>query len=577
MDDLEKKLSSLEERLSLIEQRLGITQGSTNLDSLLTEEPPTENRLADAGDITQPVDSVVAGEEELAKTERQPLVPSVKKTGNWSTANVLGWGGATAMVLAASYLISLAIESGWLTPERQLFCAVMFGLGLIGIGLRLRPVNEEYASFLPSGGVVILFLSVYGAHLYYELISIGLAGAVVIGICLLSLWLCWVFQSQLYALFAVVGSYSAPFLLGEETGGVTDLAVYYSAWSVLFSVYAVVAGSRNIYLLALYMSLLGFNILADVGGFMTSHWQAVLGFQFSQFAIFMACAGYFSVRNQQAMNQQEALLHAPPLFLFYVLQYALLDEQLPALAPWIAIASLGAVVAVYQVVRNIMKKPLPGGLWLVGAYAAIVLFHAVYLESVSDDWAPWVGLVVILAGMVLMPGNAKRQSPQVHWPIAVVVGFIALSNFMRVVFGDNMDEVPGYQVLVLLYPAMAYFGYLLLKQRSDMKDFVQLILYTGHVSALSAPVHLFDNDFVISLWWMVLALGSVVLALKYEDKLLGQSSLVVFALAAIKVVLYDLSDAEQILRIVSLFFLGVSLYAGGWLYRKVNEMAPKAP
>ena len=123
---------------------------------------------------------------------------------------MLGWGGAAALVLAASYIVRLAIASGWLTPERQIGLAVLFALAMIGIGLWLRhsessAAGKDYAGLLPAGGVAILFIATYAAHLYYGLIGAPVALAGVTLTCLLSLWLCHVFQSTLYAFFAVAG------------------------------------------------------------------------------------------------------------------------------------------------------------------------------------------------------------------------------------------------------------------------------------------------------------------------------------------------------------------------------------
>ena len=49
---------------------------------------------------------------------------------------------------------------------------------------------------------------------------------------------------------------------------------------------------------------------------------------------------------------------------------------------------------------------------------------------------------------------------------------------------------------------------------------------------------------------------------------LAQSSLVVFGLTAAKVLLYDLSSAPSIVRIVSLVVLGISFYVAGLLYQR---------
>ena len=88
----------------------------------------------------------------------------------------------------------------------------------------------HYASLLPAAGIVTLFLSIYGAHNYYHLINTTFATSGVIGACLISLWLNRLFLSELYALFAVVGSYTAPVLLGGMGNSVVDLIIYFACW-----------------------------------------------------------------------------------------------------------------------------------------------------------------------------------------------------------------------------------------------------------------------------------------------------------------------------------------------------------
>jgi uncharacterized membrane protein len=121
---------------------------------------------------------------------------------------------------------------------------------LIGSGFALRKNDREYAGLLPAAGIAVLFLAIYGGHLYHHLMGVHEAGAAIIMVCGASLWLCRVFESDLFALFAVAGSYFAPFLLAGVAGSLIDVAIYYSAWSVVFSVFSVWHGRRLIYLLA---------------------------------------------------------------------------------------------------------------------------------------------------------------------------------------------------------------------------------------------------------------------------------------------------------------------------------------
>jgi len=127
VDQLDTKLAQVEARLSRIESKLALPK--------IAATPPAK-----------PAKMPQTAEAALISTASQP-------DQNASITNLLGWSGATALVLAAVYLVRLAIDAGWLTPERQVGIAVLAGLVLIGIGLALRHINRQYASLLPAGGI----------------------------------------------------------------------------------------------------------------------------------------------------------------------------------------------------------------------------------------------------------------------------------------------------------------------------------------------------------------------------------------------------------------------------------------
>lgn len=489
-----------------------------------------------------------------------------------SVTNILGWTGATALVLAAAYLIRLAIDSGWLTPERQIALAVLGGFALIGIGLSLRKSDRHYAGLLPAGGLVVLFMSAYGAHLYYHLIGAHIAVSAVILICLGALWLGRLFESELYALFAVVGSYSAPFLLPNLTGSVTDLVIYFSAWSVLFSIYAVWVGKRRVYLLASYMALLGFNAIWTLTS--PDSWVEALVFQAAQFIIFLVAAITFSIKRNSPMDQNSAIAHLPLLLIFYALQYSLLRRNLIDLAPWIAIGSATVLLAGYLVAKHVIKAPLQSGSILVGAYAALVLFHAGYLESVPVEWAPWVALSLLplLAGYFLIKGELTA----IVWPLRLAIGVIFVTNYLRVLAEDGLQVVPAHDLLALIYALQLYAGYYFARRIPTLIAFDSPLLYAGHIALMGAAYQVFDGRLAVSFAWGIIGISCLAIALGKQDKTLGKSSLLIFAISAVKVLLFDLSDAAPLIRIACLFVLGVTLYAGGWMYRRVDTMGQPA-
>ena len=483
----------------------------------------------------------------------------------------LGWGGAVALVLAAAYLIRLAVESGWLTPVRQVAFAAISGLAMIAAGFFLRGVNRQYAGLLPAGGVAILFLSIYGAHLFYGFFEATPAAMAVVFVCLLSLWLCRAFESDLYALFAVAGSYSAPLLI-SGVPSITDLVIYFSAWGVVFSVFSIWHGRRLIYLLALYLALIIFDFIFRSKA--PDAWAAALTFQTVQFAIFGLATATFSIRNNSPLDSGSAWGHLPPLLIFYFLQYVLLKRHMPELAPWIAAGSALIVLGLYGATRAVLQRPLPGGEFLLWAYIAVVLFHAGYVESVPHAWAPWVAFAVVpvIAVVTLRQGTGIRAS----WPIWVAVGVIFAINYLRIVFDTDLRSVPGRSALAIVYALELYLGYYFIRNREPVKGYATLVLYAGHISAMAAALHLLDERIVESTAWGVLALACLGLSLWQRDRVLGQSSLLMFGATAVKVLLYDLGGASPLTRIISLVVLGVTFYAGGLLYQRMLAVGQDA-
>jgi len=552
-DELAKRLSRIEDRLTALESRFAPAAQSRPVPGPAPQGRPVPPPPARA----------------LAPTATA-AVASSEDSPSFATS-VLGWGGALALVLAAAYLIRLAIDTGWLTPLRQVALAGIAGLGMIGAGVALRGSNRQYAGLLPAGGVAVLFLTVYGAHLYHSLIGASGASAAVILVCLASLWLCRAFQSDLYALFAVAGSYSAPFLLRGSAGSIGDLVVYFTAWSVVFSVFAVWHGRRLIYLLALYLALIGFDAVRGTQA--PGDWQAALTFQTMQLVIFGIATAVFSIRRESPLDHSAALAHLPPLLIFYFLQYSLLSRHLPAAAPWIAAATAGVVGALYGIARAALARPLPGGELLLWCYVALVLFHAGYIESVPNAWAPWVAFLLVpaVAAVALWRG---AQSAALR-PLWLVVGLIFVINYLRVVLDTDMQSVPARGALAVVYALELYAGFFALRARVPSSGVAALLLYTGHIAAMAAALHLIDTRIVESTAWALLALACLALALARHDRQLGQSSLLVFAATAAKVLLYDLSGAPPIARIISLVVLGLAFYIGGWLYQRIDR--PMAP
>ena len=166
----------------------------------------------------------------------------------------------------------------------------------------------------------------------------------------------------------------------------------------------------------------------------------------------------------------------------------------------------------------------------------------------------------------VLGGSVKR------WmiPFSVVIGLMVVASFLQLSIGYEITDVPAAALLGLLFAAALYMGYATISDEDSFAWIRTPLLYAAHVAAMLTVSRVVDASLLVSVLWGMIAIGSLLAALMLRDKILGQSSLLIFALSGMKVLVYDLAGSPAPVRIGTLVVLGISLYLGGWLYQKLT-------
>ena len=560
MADPEQHLANLEKRVRRLEQMVETHFGTTRA------EPPKPSS-GPAGPAESAAAAVPAGLR-MAQARTRGQAGGSAERSPVAVTQILGWSGAAALVLAGVYFIRLAVDSGWLTPERQVVLAALCAAGLIGAGLALRRTDRGYASLLPAAGIVVLFATVFGAHIYYEFIGAPLASGCVVAICILTLWLGRVFDSGIAYTRSPDRVYCAlvprKSCRGFPPSGPTTPIAALNAF--LLSGYAIWMRSRQCYLFAMYLALIGFDLLWRAEA--ESQWMVTAVFQAAQFLIFALTAALYSIRRKAPMTHNEAWAHAPGLYIFYAVEYFILGTYVPEWAPWIALSSAAVLVIVYRLARAVLDASAEASAMLVATYAALVLFHAVYVDLMPFEWAPWfaLGMLVLLGAYSAMGGTFTRAMI----PFAAVIGLMVVVSFLQLIVGHELADVPGATLLSLLFAAALYAGYATISDEDAIAWIRTSLLYAAHIAAMLTVSRIVDASLLVSIFWGMIAIGSLLAALVLRDRILGQSSLLIFALSGMKVLLFDLAGSPTPVRIGTLVVLGITLYVGGFLYKRLS-------
>lgn len=541
---LEDRLTSIETRLSKIESRFGTS----------TEAPPAKKESNPWIHDSSP---------RSPRQESASLNLPEATQGNW-----LGIIAVICFVLAAGFIIKLSIDSGWLTPIRQIGLASLLGMSLVGAGFALMQSDREYASFLPSAGVIVLYLTAFAAHRLYSLISfemaIGMTGFVS-GLCI---WLYTEIRHDVYPITASIGAYVAPAVLGFNAYAEFSL-YYFLICTVAFATISIWVRSRTLTVISAYLALavtswIGLGLHKDI---------FIAGMLALHFVVFSTGTYLHTRQTNVPLSETESWSLFPVLLIFYAMEYYLINRIYPGLAPWASLGFAGVLIGLYVSA----KKYFPDGLSsqsLILAFASIVCFHSVYLELLPDTLRPWL-FVAIMLGVAFFPfklaeGKIKLGSP-VYVPMLALLAVLAIEYLTML---SHLLKEDNSSWLVVSFAALASIWLVLVRGADSLvkrNTYGHMLLGTAHLLAILGLYRLTNDvgSLAVSASWLFYAVGVIVFAFTRKDEDMAKSALFVLGFAAAKALLYDAASAPTAVRIFCLLLTGAVLYGCGFFMRQI--------
>ena len=140
------------------------------------------------------------------------------------------WLGAVALALAGFFLVKYSIEVGLLSPAVRVTLGIIFGIGLLYAGnkVRIRPGfanGVRIAQALSGAGIAVLYASFYAATSLYDLIP-ALAGFAGLAIVTASAVALSVWHGRPIALLGLMGGFLTPALVISPHPQASILFIY---------------------------------------------------------------------------------------------------------------------------------------------------------------------------------------------------------------------------------------------------------------------------------------------------------------------------------------------------------------
>ena len=292
--------------------------------------------------------------------------------GNW-----LARVGALALIVGTTFFLKLAFDNDWIGETERVLLGVVGGLALIGAGEYWRQRYAIYSQALAGGGVAILYLSVFAAYSFYDLIATYPAIAVLAFISVGAAALALRHESTSLAIIGIAGAFLAPFVIGAFDDQATQGA----------------AGTS--YEVMVYVLLVNVGVLA-LSTFRNWRWFTLLALVAS-LASFATWLSYERLGIELAASQ--AILTA--IFLTFV-----------------------ASTMLYHVLWRRVPQSFDHAIMVLNAGAYLLLSYSI----MWDDYREWMGLFTFLLSLfyVLLCALVLRRGREQFYLALMALGIAAV-------------------------------------------------------------------------------------------------------------------------------------------------------
>lgn len=515
-------------------------------------------------------DRLQAIEKKLGMEEVPPEVPKMPKPEVQKPArseakpgNLLGIVGVCCLIVAMILLIKFSIDSGWLTPARQLFLSAIFGGSLIALPFFINSKDKAYVSLLPAGGVVILHLTVYGGVYVHQLLHPFMATVMVWGIGFLSLWLLTKFKEDVYALLAIAGTYVGSYLVKDSFNNLPSVAVHLLIWDFIFVSYGITLKRRLLISTTAYFAL---GLVAFFGLSYASSMNSDLALQlaiiqFLQILIIVTGTAAYSIHNKETLGEKEIVQLFPVFLFFYGLEFYYLSMISPNLAIAFSLTFSALILGVYFFAKNRLKDNALHSSQGVYALASIMFFHSVYFVALDDIAKVVFGLIL----MLIIGLKFEKFKSVALKPVLFMSGFVVLYSMVLVMGGRDFHPAQGIG-FSFIYGAFLFTGY----KKSAKNGFIvaaNIMLVIG-ITRLGEVI----GEIWVGPLCVTYSFLTLLFALKTFDKVLAKATLPVVFFAIGRFVVFNFGSLSQGERIISLILMGAIIYASGFVYRKIPDL-----
>ncbi len=493
---------------------------------------------------------------------------------------LLKWSGLLLVFLAAVFLVSTAIDRGWIGPELQLAGSFAIGGALVAAGLALEHRRAGWADPLTGVGVTVLAVCAVAGWQWLELAVPEVWLAVAVAVHAGALWLTQRFDGPGLAATGLAVTVPAVLWIAELA---PVSAVLTAGLAISTMAAALMVRRPSLHLVSVAISLTAFFALA-VAGDGTIAITLAAGIA-TAIAIWMMPVAFDQRSTRASTGERDewapslwvdasrrVLISLPALVGFAAAVAARADSHdsglIMAASGSIALLSGGALwwmagqSTAGQSTAGQSRLTISPVIWvsqLLGGATAVLIASALLLDG------PALLASLIMQSAALLVFNRLVDDPFAKVQAGIVTGIAGLFGLGRMVAGIDR-ALPWIDHLTHLALVAVIAGWSRVdpdaKAAEGRRTVLGLTAYLGAMLwAIPTFIHLAQGQAAISATWALLGLATLVIGSLNGSNRAVQAGLATLGIVVAKALTVDLVDVDTFWRVGLFFVLGGTFLA----------------
>lgn len=422
-----------------------------NFEASKTIQQPIEQPIKPENEvIVKKVDSLEQVTELPENSLEEPIIPSSTSTSTSPSTprftkkkksdlekfigeNLINKIGILITIIGVAIGAKYTIENDLISPLTRIILGYVVGLGLLGFGIKLKEKYKSFSAVLVSGAMVIMYFITFSAYSFYELIPQTFAFLLMLVFTVFTVVAALNYNHSIIAHLGLVGAYSVPFLLSNDSGRVEILFSYMAIINI-----GILLISFKKYWKSIYYSAFLFTWAIYLSWYFFSYEPEnfALAFLFSTifFVIFYCTFLAYKLIKKEKFNIGDIILLLANSFIFYGVGYSLLSdykngEELLGLFT-LANAIIHFIVSVYIYKQKLADRNF---FYLIAGLVLVFITLAVPVQ-LDGNWVKivWAGEAALLFWI------GRTKTVPVYEKLSYILMALALISLAQ----DWMDYSP---------------------------------------------------------------------------------------------------------------------------------------